>query len=302
MVADNPTADQAIRFATLYNRLLAHPVLSKKCGILKLLLSLSGDGASSPSPPPPSAGIPAPAEPELAEEPMHTSFRRSSHHRLPVREQLQPPSVSGVSSVAGGGAESVVAEPDIDVKTRATVLAERGTVLEPSEGELLLSLPYTLLGVTSKSIPVVEIPQNNAGNELVKKYKLIIPPTLPLPVVALLHSLSEPALLYKALDEYVQDSPEGAVGGGLVGQSLKSAIGAELAGYVNLIGGLESEIRRAAAAGGSAGHVTLKRCVVWTREATMGLRLMSLIVDKTKGTSDAFGHTTTASYCASTSC
>ena len=32
---------------------------------------------------------------------------------------------------------------------------------------------------------------------------------------------------------------------------------------------------------GKAG-VTLKRCVYWTREATMGLRLMSLMVEEAK--------------------
>ena len=115
-----------------------------------------------------------------------------------------------------------------------------------------------------------------------------LPPTLPLPLVSLLHKLAEPSLLYKSLDDFVQDPNDGAEGGGLVGQSLRSAIGNELRGYVELVGGLESQIRRAIAAvergqGILSSGVTLKRCVVWTREATMGLRMMSLIVDKTRG-------------------
>ena len=74
----------------------------------------------------------------------------------------------------------------------------------------------------------------------------------------------------------------------MVGQSLKSAIGLELRGYINLVGSLENEIRRAVATADTAigvrtAGVTLKRCVVWTREATMGLRLMSLIVEQTSG-------------------
>ena len=109
-----------------------------------------------------------------------------------------------------------------------------------------------------------------------------------MPLVSLLHTLAEPSLLYRSLDDHVQESTDGLTGGGLVGQSLRSAIGNELRGYVQLVGGLESQIRRAIAAaergqGFHASGVTLKRCVVWTREATMGLRLMSLIVDKTKG-------------------
>lgn len=115
-----------------------------------------------------------------------------------------------------------------------------------------------------------------------------LPPSLPLPLVSLLHTLAEPSLLYKSLNDFVQESTDGLTDGGLVGQSLRSAIGIELRGYVQLVGGLESQIRRAIAAaergqGIQSSGVTLKRCVVWTREATMGLRLMSLIVDKTRG-------------------
>ena len=118
--------------------------------------------------------------------------------------------------------------------------------------------------------------------------KLIFPNTLPFPIVSLLHTLAEPSLLYRSLNDFVQSMDN--TGGGLVGQSLRAAIGQQLTGYLALIGGLENEIRRAVATAdpndtrgiGRVG-VTLKRCVVWTREATMGLRLMSLIVGQTKG-------------------
>lgn len=111
--------------------------------------------------------------------------------------------------------------------------------------------------------------------------------------MSLLHTLAEPSLLYRCLNEFVQSSSEGGTDGGLVGQSLKSAIGIELRGYINLVGCLENEIRRAVAAaettiGVRTAGVTLKRCVVWTREATMGLRLMSLIVEQTNGASMDF--------------
>ena len=145
---------------------------------------------------------------------------------------------------------------------------------------MLTSLPYTLLGLSSSSLPFKATAET--------KYILTLPPSLPLPLVSLLHTLAEPALLYKSLDDFVKGSDEGAEGGGLVGQALRSAIGNELRGYVELIGGLESQIR-IALAGAERGEsilksgVTLKRCVVWTREATMGLRLMSLIVEKTRG-------------------
>ena len=53
---------------------------------------------------------------------------------------------------------------------------------------------------------------------------------------------------------------------------------------------LEGEIRRALTAAASddpkgmvKGAVTLKRFVVWTRDATMALRLMSIMVEEAKG-------------------
>ncbi|EAQ85774.1 hypothetical protein CHGG_07027 [Chaetomium globosum CBS 148.51] len=60
--------------------------------------------------------------------------------------------------------------------------------------------------------------------------------------------------------------------------------------YLTLVATLEAQIRRAlsvideSAPRGGIGKVgvTLKRCVVWTREATMGLRLMSLIAEESK--------------------
>ena len=73
-------------------------------------------------------------------------------------------------------------------------------------------------------------------------------------------------------------------------QSLRAAIGNELRSYLSLIATLEGQIRRAlssideSAPRGGIGKagVTLKRCVVWTREATMGLRLMSLIAEESE--------------------
>ena len=191
-----------------------------------------------------------------------------------------------------------------------------GGELDPSEDTLLSSLPFTLLGLSSSSLPFlptgyttatppqppIEIPQtpgdgntsvtkNAAATQpvFIPKIKLVFPTTLPLPIISLLHTLAEPSLLYRSLNDFVQSTDD--VGGGLVGQSLRAAIGQELRGYLSLIGGLEGEIRRAVSMVdngenrgiGKAG-VTLKRCVVWTREATMGLRLMSMIVEQAKGT------------------
>lgn len=141
----------------------------------------------------------------------------------------------------------------------------------PSESGLLRDLPYNLQGLSSSNLQF-------SSSSILK-----LPPTLPIPVLSLLNTLAEPCLLYKGLSKYVEDS-----GGGLLTQSLRAALSNELRSYLGLVATLEGEIRRALAASGdpyqskesSKGLVTLKRCVVWTRDATMVLRLMSLIVEE----------------------
>lgn len=151
---------------------------------------------------------------------------------------------------------------------------------------LLKTLPFTLLGLSSLSIPF-EGEAGQAGS-LRESHSISIPPTLALPLIALLHTLAEPSLLYRSLNMFVQKYPDYNSSRSLVGQSLRSAIDLELRGYVNLVGGLENEIRGEFTAL-QHGHitrtigVTLKRCIIWTREATMGLRLMSQVVNNTKG-------------------
>ena len=139
-----------------------------------------------------------------------------------------------------------------------------------TEAALLHDLPFMLQGLSTSHLPFTD----NA---------LKLPPTLPLPLISLLHTLAEPSLLYKNLSTFVQSSDEG-----LVGQSLRAAVGKELRSHLGLIATLEGEIRRALASVGGADSrssigrvgVTLKRCVIWMRDATMGLRLMSLMVEQ----------------------
>lgn len=147
----------------------------------------------------------------------------------------------------------------------------------PEESALLRDLPFTLQGLSSTHLPFPSLST------------IDLPPTLPLPVISLLHTLAEPSLLYRVLSDFTQSRDEG-----LIGQSLRSAISNELRSYLGLIATLEGEIRRALT---SVGHnelrggigkagITLKRCVIWTREATMGLRLMSLMAEEVKSLFD----------------
>jgi len=150
------------------------------------------------------------------------------------------------------------------------------TAQGPSESALLRDLPFTLQGLSSTNFT---FPSSTV---------LKFPTTLPVPLISLLHTLAEPSLLYRSLSEFVESTE-----GGLVGQSFRSALGKELRAYLGLVATLEGQIRRALAHLNEAqphdgttnsARVTLKRCVIWTREATMGLRLMNLMVEESKGT------------------
>lgn len=145
---------------------------------------------------------------------------------------------------------------------------------KPTESLLLRDLPFNLQGLSSTNL-VFSNPT-----------LITLPPTLPVPIVSLLHTLAEPCLLYRGLSSFIEHGE-----GGLVIQSLRAAIGEELRSYLGLVATLEGEIRRALSETSESSTeaspvvkagVTLKRCVVWMREPTMALRLMSLIVEEAK--------------------
>ena len=160
-----------------------------------------------------------------------------------------------------------------DVSLKSTLLANNDSDIDPPETAILRDLPFTLQGLSSATFPFT-------SDDTLK-----LPTTLPLPLISLLHTLAEPSLLYRNLETFCKSPAKG-----LLGQSLRSAIGSELRSYLNLIATLEGQIRRAlssldeAAPRGGIGKtgVTLKRCVVWTREATMGLRLMSVMAEESE--------------------
>lgn len=197
-------------------------------------------------------------------------FERVEDPRTPTREggrrggegaNMQPVEVNGETPEQRAGSPEKEEDP-----------LREDFAARPSEAALLRDLPFTLQGLSSTNL------------SFKSASVLTLPPALPIPLISLLHTLAEPSLLYRGLSEHVQSS-----GGGLVAQSLKAAIGQELRSYLGLVATLEGEIRRALAAlGGEPRNgigksgVTLKRCVVWTREATMGLRLMSLMVEESK--------------------
>lgn len=277
VLRENESPDKAVQFSNLYARLLTQPVLSQKWSILYLLHQLAdsnpegddavldGDQHSS------GGGLRSGRQKDRQDEQVFKdAFASAGLPRLPPREG-QP----GVGSSNGARIErrSRIRERKDNIAQDTNAEAEEGLSKVCSEAALLRDLPFTLQGLSSVNLPFTSLTT------------LDLPPNLPLPIISLLHTLAEPSLLFRTLSEFVESRDES-----LIGQSLRSAIGNELRSYLGLIATLEGEIRRALASldnsdermrVGKAG-VTLKRCVLWTREATMGLRLMSLMVEEAK--------------------
>lgn len=290
LIQTNPS--QALRFSNLYSRLLSLPVLNQKWAILYLLYQL----ADSPDPDEPLPLTPRvslsrhpreaalvqehrqPSKPPTpAQKPDDDAFNEAfAQGGLPQMPQAKEApdlrkSRDGRASVASVPAQQ--GSPKRDVAIKSTLLADNFTETNPPEPTLLRDLPFTLQGLSSTTMPFE------------KQDTLTLPPTLPAPIISLLHTLAEPSLLYRRLDAFVKSPAKG-----LLGQSLRAAVGSELKSYLSLIATLEVQIRRALSTlddsaprrGIGTAGVTLKRCVVWTREATMGLRLMCLIAEESE--------------------
>ncbi|XWW93445.1 hypothetical protein V2A60_001378 [Cordyceps javanica] len=274
LIQTNPS--QALRFSNLYSRLLAVPVLEHKWAILHLLYHLSD--SPDPSEPLPLSPV-KPSAPNYREVINREATKRQERERaktpsLPpsryedvqFRESVQPDGSRTPADVRHG--DGVRRDASLQ-ETLATNHYESN----PPETSLLRDLPFTLQGLSSTTLPFT-------GPDT-----LTLPATLPLPLVSILHALAEPSLLYRQLDAFCKTPASG-----LMGQSLRSGIGGELRAYLTLIATLEAQIRRALASidedaprgGIGKAGITLKRCVMWTREATMGLRLMSLVAEESE--------------------
>jgi gamma-tubulin complex component 3 len=281
LIRSNPSPEKALRFSNLYSRLLTQPVLNQKWAILYLLYQLSDSEESGvptqarslKSPvknsrngggPPVSPGIYTTRDAAAFEE----AFAPGGIRKVPGREGGQ---TERKGSTQPMGSNAASQREGIALKT--ALLAANYVEIDPPETTLLRDLPFTLQGLSSTSLPFSNIPS------------LKLPTTLPPPIISLLHTLAEPSLLYKGLEAFVHSSEPG-----LLGQSLRAAIGGELRSYLSLVATLETQIRQALShlneemprGGIGQAGVTLKRIVVWTREATMGLRLLSVIAEESK--------------------
>jgi gamma-tubulin complex component 3 len=285
LIQTNPSPDKALRFSNLYSRLLSIPVISQKWAVLYFLYQL-GDQQQS-IPPTLTSPFKSPVKSresrrlEEARTPQSPNYG-SRREEKPFQEAFAPDGLRKLPEREGGQRDRKVEEQAFaksaavqreGVSLKTALLAENYVEIDPPETALLRDLPFTLQGLSSAHLPFST------------ESSLKLPDTLPVPIISILHTLAEPSLLYRGLATFVKTAD-----GGLLGQSLRAAIGGELRSYLGLVATLEGQIRRALSSldekeprgGIGKAGVTLKRCVVWTREATMGLRLMSLISEVSK--------------------
>lgn len=286
LIRTNPSPEKALRFSNLYSRLLTQPVLNQKWAILYLLYQLSDleepivstqswsfksplknprNGRSiSGGPPPCSSEIHTKSEEAAFEE----AFASGGIPKLTGREGGQTDRKKPHQPIGSNAANQ-----GDGLAIKNTSLSAHYVEIDPPETTLLRDLPFTLQGLSSTNLPFSSIPS------------LKLPATLPPPIISVLHALAEPSLLYKGLEAFVHSSEPG-----LLGQSLRAAIEVELRSYLTLVATLEIQIRQALShlneemprGGIGQAGVTLKRIVVWTRESTMGLRLLSVIAEESK--------------------
>ncbi|KAM0705499.1 hypothetical protein Q7P35_006858 [Cladosporium inversicolor] len=274
--------ERATSFGNLYSRLLAQPVLSQKWGILYFLYRVGQEEDPEESDEPRGASREDYEDMDV-DEPEEVT-RRPSGHKKSYDDAFARDGLQRIPRAEGPKSPRPPPVRDRPVAPRPKHSSGEASHqlpnvshdnADPSEPALLRDLPFTLQGLSSKNLPFED------------DLALKLPTNVPTPLVSLLHTLAEPALLYRSLSQFVESSDNS----GLVSQSLRSAIGVELRSYLSLVAQLEGQIRRALqqlddnlphCGLGKAG-VTLKRLVVWTRDATTGLRLMSLIVENAKG-------------------
>jgi gamma-tubulin complex component 3 len=288
LIQTNSSPEKALRFTNLYSRLLSIPVISQKWAVLYFLYQLGAQPQPVQSIQPTlTSPFKSPTknrrgrilkDEQVSDSPKYGSKREES----PIQEAFAPEGLKRLPTREGGQREreeedkafgKTASTQRENVALKTALLAENYVEIDPPETALLRDLPFTLQGLSSTNFPFSSMSS------------LKLPPTLPVPIISILHTLAEPSLLYRGLASFVPSAD-----GGLLGQSLRAAIGGELRSYLGLVATLEGQIRRALSSldekeprgGIGKAGVTLKRCVVWTREATMGLRLMSLISEESK--------------------
>ncbi|KAG4301324.1 hypothetical protein PCK1_002250 [Pneumocystis canis] len=251
MLRENSTPDNAIRFINLLSRLQTQDILEKKAEILHFLYSLSDLGY-------------------IPSKNAKTSFSRMNYY------EDSTDSETFFSAVSSGFTSALTASKPKDFTLRSLLLKAPLTVsqnYDASECSLLKDVSFILQGISSVSVTF-------SSNE-----SAIISSKFPFTVASLLSHIVELGLLYKQLSTFISSSQNIKKTNGLIKQSFFSCLDQELSAYLSLVSALEVEIRKDRLLSDDnleKRSVTLKRVIIWTKDASMGLRLMALMVENCK--------------------
>ncbi|KAK4981031.1 Microtubule-nucleating Tub4p (gamma-tubulin) complex component, partial [Elasticomyces elasticus] len=217
LVRENAGPERALRFSNLFSRLLAQPVLGRKWAILWFLYRVAGeegggrlggdgvevggsggDGGGSGSREDEglrgggvlgdgmqeggSGGVQERGF-EVDSPAFNEAFSKNGLPRLPRGEEVVTTKAAaaarrgqGLRSRAEAGETNSRSSQAPEPEPSAT----KGGAVEPSEAALLRDLPFTLQGLSSTNLVFTD------------KTSLKLPPTLPIPLISLLHTLAEP--------------------------------------------------------------------------------------------------------------
>ncbi|KIY71475.1 gamma-tubulin complex DGRIP91/SPC98 component [Cylindrobasidium torrendii FP15055 ss-10] len=261
LLHSSPSGSAAnLKFTNLLSRLLDQSVLSRKHAAVHFLYAL----ASSQTPKPPSI------MPTLLPSTM-----------VPPPSQRRPP----ISSPTDTPLDTLPRGP-----SKAEILSEyRKKAGNPRLPEYLLlrDTLYLLQGISGK---YVRFAQQDAE----AAYRFIFVEdsrySIPEPIKALIHRLSEVGYLYTRVDNFVRGR-EGAAAVGMIEQSLCHHLQTQLTEYYRLIAILESQMPPPpkddlAALKQEETGLTLRRLDVWITDWRLRMRMMSVCVE---GARDAHG-------------
>ncbi|KAG4303798.1 hypothetical protein PORY_002796 [Pneumocystis oryctolagi] len=250
VLRENSTPENAIRFINLLSRLQTQDILEKKAEILQFLYSLS----------------------DLIYMPVKNvkgSFSRMNYY------EDSTDSETFFSAVSSGFTSALVTSKSRNFTPRSLLLKAPLIIsqnYDASESSILRDISFILQGISSSSVTF----SNGTA---------IISSKFPITIASLLSYIVELGFLYKQLSIIVASSQDIKKTNGLIKQNFFSCLDHELSAYLSLVSTLEVEIRKDLLLSDDnleKRSVTLKRVIIWTREASMGLRLMMLMAETCK--------------------
>ncbi|KAJ7638857.1 gamma-tubulin complex DGRIP91/SPC98 component [Roridomyces roridus] len=257
LLQSSPNGAAGVKFTNLLSRLVDQPVLSRKHASIAFLQSLASSSSRGTS-----------------------SFLPTLAPPPPPRGSATPSPVDVPLSRLPRG------------KSKADILREyRAKTGRPHLPERLLlrDTLYLLQGISGKYVRFSIQDESEVDNKVVfvddSKY------VVSFPTKALIHRLSEVGYLYTRVEAFVRER-EGAVGVGMIEQSLCHHLQTQLTEYYRLIATLESQM--AALSNETEDHslreeetgLTLRRLDVWINDWRLRMRMMSVCVE---GARDAQG-------------